>query len=577
MPHYTQYQTRGGQVEWVVRGEEPPPNSFAMRSRWSRMHPDLISSTPIESQPGYVAEDQYGGQQCNCFSCMDGRVMDEERAAEEARRRELGLTTCYHCGDDASIERGRIARLSGDVYVCDNCRQIRYRDCTRCSNPADAYDMANVVMDGHHVQVCYDCYEGHYRYCDGCNESRLREVMTSLPNVTLCSTCFEEWSQCDGCGRAHPDSDIGQRIFEDEDTGSLLCRRCYRERGLMLPTEQNRNRWELVSGSVRDGGYTFGVEIEAEWGRRNLPWPIGGYHSSFPASTRYFFPGWRAERDGSLSNGAEMISPVLQNSAGLAEAMEALDTIRTNGGRVPRSTGQHITVGTRRGVNDPRDSNIRVQFLMAILEDAMIASTGSFYRWNNHHYCRRLKSMGLRELERQEGIVYRTSVGNIKPGNLVEFRYPPGTLNRIQMALNMGLTQGLTMAANSMTWDDLKTRFDDMRNIIMDRDMDRNERAHASIKYGLGFMVNEMGWHRGGDMWGLPYDPMDPPSITLSSRSRGEILIAMPSGRSIITRFKTQVSQFYNRFGEYEHVDTSDWKDECRNILSAEQAILGVA
>lgn len=61
-------------------------------------------------------------------------------------------------------------------------------------------------------------------------------------------------------------------------------------------------------------------------------------------STHATAPNWKAVYDGSVSNGAEVVSPIL-NPSRLNEAHKVTKALKDNGARVDRATGFHVHIG----------------------------------------------------------------------------------------------------------------------------------------------------------------------------------------------------------------------------------------
>lgn len=91
---------------------------------------------------------------------------------------------------------------------------------------------------------------------------------------------------------------------------------------------------------------TFGVELEVVAGPDV---PQGERVSQLHAllSAAGFSPRWRAVRDGSVVNGGEVVSPVLQGESGLAELAAVCDLLKSKGWTAVQSCGMHVHVGVR--------------------------------------------------------------------------------------------------------------------------------------------------------------------------------------------------------------------------------------
>lgn len=133
---------------------------------------------------------------------------------------------------------------------------------------------------------------------------------------------------------------------------------------------------------------TFGVELETTISRDSQI-PVGGYHCGADVPG---FPGWKAERDGSISYGpgqkpAEFVSPVLQGADGIRNVLAMVEHIKANGGEVNTSCGFHVHVGVK-GLTASQIK--RVVRAFAKHEKALYASTGTTRR-EQGSYCHPIK------------------------------------------------------------------------------------------------------------------------------------------------------------------------------------------
>jgi hypothetical protein len=56
---------------------------------------------------------------------------------------------------------------------------------------------------------------------------------------------------------------------------------------------------------------------------------------------------WKVERDGSVSSGGEVISPILQGEDGFVQIKKVMKAIKEAGGSVSTSCGLHVHLGVR--------------------------------------------------------------------------------------------------------------------------------------------------------------------------------------------------------------------------------------
>jgi hypothetical protein len=204
-----------------------------------------------------------------------------------------------------------------------------------------------------------------------------------------------------------------------------------------------------------------------------------------------------------------------------------------------RNAGQHITVDV--GVGNQR----KTQTLMFVLEETLIALTGSYARIDNS-MCQRVKSYG-NTAAKQTTYGKFVSAG-VKSDSLVEFRYPPGTLSPEQLAINVGLTQLVAHVASTMPDDQIDTLL--TRTLEIETAAMNNQQAmQAHIIHGLEILAS-FGWYETGVMHGLPYSPDDAPVIELSDHDRDHcVQIELPGRDAIMARIRRQLTRFYDRAG----------------------------
>lgn len=186
---------------------------------------------------------------------------------------------------------------------------------------------------------------------------------------------------------------------------------------------------------------TFGVEIEFV-GRRAAAISalrdagIEVYDSSY---THQVSSRWKVVPDGSVSNGAELVSPVLSGEEGLRQVKVAAKALREAGCTVNRSCGLHVHVGA---------SDLSVKELAHVVdryashEAALDAVMPNSRRHNNNTYCRsllggyvnldRLKnSTSVRDLESSmnHARYYKVNLMAYARQQTVEFRQHSGSLS----------------------------------------------------------------------------------------------------------------------------------------------------
>lgn len=143
---------------------------------------------------------------------------------------------------------------------------------------------------------------------------------------------------CSRCGERYPQTT--DYFSYSRDRWQTWCRNCHREYS-RIHRATGRTRRTPAASNAR----AFGVEIEfhgdsrtlaSEMRTRGLNCEVEGYNHDV---SRY---RWKIVPDGSVSNGAELVSPILQGEAGYNALRLASDALRAAGCSVTRDTGLHV-------------------------------------------------------------------------------------------------------------------------------------------------------------------------------------------------------------------------------------------
>lgn len=122
---------------------------------------------------------------------------DEEGKFEPLEIGTYGLCVC--CAEETT----------NGVY-CEDCEGGRYV-CEDCHDGfADEDDLYTVYDSrGNSHQVCRDCRDRYYTYCDRCDRYYPNEDVERIDGEYLCPSCREEYcSSCDDCGELHLDGEL---------------------------------------------------------------------------------------------------------------------------------------------------------------------------------------------------------------------------------------------------------------------------------------------------------------------------------------------------------------------------------
>ncbi len=337
--------------------------------------------------------------------------------------------------------------------------------------------------------------------------------------------------------------------------------------------------WTLVRGETRTCN-TYGVEVETEFEGGGCPIQRDGYHDHVEHCDERFFDNWRIEDDCSLRGGAEVITPVMYNASGMAEIIATFSILKDLGARMTRRCGQHTSVMTNNGDRYEQIAAVRVT---AALEDAMLALTGSLARFaGDNRYAPKIKNAGRHFMDNDDDYYGNGGSANPRGDGRIEFRYPPGTLQASQMAMNVGICQLVVKKACEMTLDEASDMAREALSIggydnVGHGHSPNGEQTHELVKHGLGILA-DWGWNFTGNFPGLPYHPDDTPQYV--TNHLGGFDVRLPGRRRISARMNRQINAFYRKLATHGRFDVGedeavDMAEEAIGILSArEEALL---
>lgn len=185
---------------------------------------------------------------------------------------------------------------------------------------------------------------------------------------------------------------------------------------------------------------TFGMEFEIQGLNPSRAADIlngAGIACDSPRSQHETADTWKAVYDGSVSNGAEVVSPIL-NPARLNEAHKVTQALKTAGARVDRATGFHVHIG----LNAFRNQADIAQFILNYYAmHHAIAALVAPSRLNNR-YCAVLNHDNA---QRQADYIAADNIGafngnrytslnleSMRRHGTVEIRLHQGTLNGVK-------------------------------------------------------------------------------------------------------------------------------------------------
>lgn len=443
--------------------------------------------------------------------------------------------------------------LEFSLTACEGCNNVFLR-CARYDFRYEIPEWVQMVASNY----CPSCLgdSDWATYCEGCRQYypesyMLTDVVRGSNDLSWCDDCCENYTNiCEDCDRRYSDSCYCERSQTDQ----------------YVPRSSRYDRFRATSCEVSfsdevpvAGLPTFGVEVESEWdGDAPYTGEYHGYHETEPP----FLSGWRAETDGSLSNGCEFISPPLLGAAGMAEVSVMLDIVHREGGSMRGSCGQHVHIG-----HPDRDSAWRPQVVTAVVEDFLIATTGSWKRWYST-YAPHVKDQRLPEWIRQnhqrrrpEQINGYRCTSSATDYGTVEFRYPTGTLNDTQFALNLGLCQMVMRLGRDTDIPTLRgmalgaaMNFEEYRNLTYDVHPEEQDLRRATWDMvSRSVLISSQLLRENGlsskQAWrDLPYDTLNPPTCIVVDVSRGiKHEVELPGQRDLMKRLRRQIGRFTMR------------------------------
>lgn len=145
-----------------------------------------------------VQGEGFGGYPDWTYENFDGHISVRADCDEdEVDPLEVGTYgLCIKCGDE----------IDAGLY-CDDCKPGQYV-CDDCGNSCDElFDVRN--SRGEWIQVCENCRDEYYTYCDECGEYWPNDCTTSIDGANYCDNCRVEYcEECDDCWEWHRREDM---------------------------------------------------------------------------------------------------------------------------------------------------------------------------------------------------------------------------------------------------------------------------------------------------------------------------------------------------------------------------------
>lgn len=314
-----------------------------------------------------------------------------------------------------------------------------------CENVCSGYNCTNVLSsESEYGSGCEDC-EACYECCECV---RCEECETNITD-----------SFCDGCASAdryvcsrHCDcescAECGDRCRPDDDyypyCGSY-CHDSAREDEDDYEDCEDDGETEVVLTYQRALrlGRTFGLEIEcvgiakSKIARVLRAAGIDCHSESYNHATR---PHWKVVEDGSVNDGYEVVSPILQGEDGYEQVRVVMAQLRANGAKVDRQCGIHVHFGLKGATRDDLANIVRFYVESASAIDSFhCASRRSSAR---HTYCKGntlecvdalRNAQDLQAHCRYKDRYYAVNVNAFSKYETLEFRQHAGSTNALKV------------------------------------------------------------------------------------------------------------------------------------------------
>ena len=142
-----------------------------------------------------------------------------------------------------------------------------------------------------------------------------------------------------------------------------------------------------------DSNRTYGIEIEMSWGRQHRPdasvvrdaLRAAGLRATAPGYSHETRPSWKVVPDGSVGNGWELVSPILQGLDGREQLKTAMRAVKEIGATTSRRCGIHI----HHGVHDFKAKELaNIAEIYRNNEEVIDQLVAPSRRANDQYYCR---------------------------------------------------------------------------------------------------------------------------------------------------------------------------------------------
>lgn len=153
---------------------------------------------------------------------------------------------------------------------------------------------------------------------------------------------------CTRCSRSLPESRFSSRTVNGVQRRQSWCRECAAAHARQARANGGSTRRARTSAAMVDGQQfdrQFGVEIETEGATRSdimREFQNVGLAIRDMGYTHQVMTEWKIVTDSSLSNGLEIVSPILRGSDGRRQVRLAMQALQAAGARVSSRCGLHV-------------------------------------------------------------------------------------------------------------------------------------------------------------------------------------------------------------------------------------------
>lgn len=99
---------------------------------------------------------------------------------------------CKNCYKHLPLEN---AAFINEDMVCKECKEKLVATCDICQMEVPEIDLISVCHQGYTDEICPDCLENNFFYCDHCGELNHQDELNQIGNKNFCSSCASEYAE----------------------------------------------------------------------------------------------------------------------------------------------------------------------------------------------------------------------------------------------------------------------------------------------------------------------------------------------------------------------------------------------